>query len=421
MFFLLLWSIVVYQSGICIVGAGPGGCATALFLAKAGIPSLLVDKAVFPRDKICGDGLSGWSVAMLNRLDPLLKQQLAESRDSLPSWGARFVAPNRQVLEVPFVDRLLPDAQPPGYVATRLWFDNFLVEQCKQHPLITVVEGVALEKWEQVSADQVVLRDPQEQTEVVCKLAIFANGAHSKQAKELANLRPEKKHYVAGIRAYYEGVEDMHPDGHIELHFLKEFLPGYFWIFPLPDGKANVGAGMRSDVVAKKKVNLRKAMQQLIEQDPQLKHRFRNARPLEEVKGFGLPLGSKKRPISGDNFLLVGDAASLIDPFTGEGIGNALASGELAAQWAQKALEAKHFDADFLKGYDAAIYKRFWKELRLSKTLQDLLNYPWLFSMVVNKATANETLRQTISCMLTDMDVRQQLKKPSFYLKVLFG
>ena len=403
------------------MGAGPAGCATALFLAKAGLPSLLVDKACFPRDKICGDGLSGWSVAMLNRLDPAIKEQLARSQESLPSWGASFVAPNRQVLEVPFVDRHLPDARPPGYVATRLWFDNFLLDQCRQQPLIKIVEGVALEQWEQQASDKVVLKDAKGNLQVEAKLAVFANGAHSRQARELAGLQPDKKHYVAGVRAYYEGIEGLHPDGHIELHFLKEFLPGYFWIFPLPGGKANVGAGMRSDVVAKKKVNLRKAMEHIIARDPRLRERFKGARQLDEIKGFGLPLGSKKRPISGNNFMLTGDAASLIDPFTGEGIGNALASGELAAQWVQKALEADRFGATFLKGYDQAVYNRLWKELRLSKTLQDLLNYPWLFSMVVNKAAANETLRQTISCMLTDMDVRQQLKNPRFYFKVLFG
>lgn len=403
------------------MGAGPAGCATALFLAKAGVPSLLVDKACFPRDKICGDGLSGWSVAMLNRLDPALKEQLAQSHESLPSWGASFVAPNRQVLDVPFVDRHLPDARPPGYVATRLWFDNFLLEQCRQQPLIKVVEGVALEQWEQQASDKVLLQDANGSVQVEAKLAVFANGAHSRQAKELAGLQPDKKHYVAGIRTYYEGIEGLHPDGHIELHFLKEFLPGYLWIFPLPGGKANVGAGMRSDVVARKKINLRKAMGQIIDRDPRLRERFKAARQLDEIKGFGLPLGSKKRPISGHNFMLAGDAASLIDPFTGEGIGNALASGELAAQWAQKALTAQKFSAAFLKGYDQAVYIRLWKELRLSKTLQDLLNYPWLFSMVVNKAAANETLRQTISCMLTDMDVRQQLKNPRFYFKVFFG
>jgi geranylgeranyl reductase family protein len=380
---------------------------------------LLVDKAKFPRDKICGDGLSGWTVNILNRISPELINELTQAPASLPSWGARFIAPNQQILDVPFKDKYHPSARPPGYVAPRLWFDNYLLEECRKQPLVTVLEESAV-SYNQLEENGRRLTTQTGDT-IQAEIVVAANGAHSREAQALAGHKLDKRHHVAGVRAYYEGIKDLHPDGHIELHFLKDFLPGYFWIFPLPDGRANVGAGMRSDVIAKKRVNLKKALVECINTTPALRERFAQANRLDEIKGFGLPLGSKQKKLSTDRLLLVGDAASLIDPFTGEGIGNALASGETASQWILKALETNTYEAKFLKGYDKAIYQRLGKELKLSKTMQDLLNYPWLFSMVVNKATTNKTLRETISCMLTDLDVREQLKKPSFYFKVLFG
>lgn len=410
----------MYKTDVCVVGAGPGGCTTALFLAKAGIPSILLDKAIFPRDKICGDGLSGWTVNMLQKIDPALLDRFRRNPISQESWGARFTAPNGQVLDVPFKDKELPGAQAPGYVVPRQEFDYFLLQECRQHPIIKIIEGVEIKATSYGDKDQIFLHGDG-QFQLQAKVAIFCNGAQSPQAKSLAGIYPEKKHYVAGVRAYYEGVSGLHVDNYIELHFLKDFLPGYFWIFPLPNGRVNVGAGMRSDKISKGKINLRSEMLRCIAEHPSLQDRFRNARQLSPVRGFGLPLGSRKRQISGRNFMLVGDAASLIDPFTGEGIGNAMASGMMAAIHAQNCLKAGNYSASFMRTYDEAVYNKLWKELRLSKKLQDLLQFPALFSWVVNKATNNKTLRNTISCMLTDMEIREELKNPRFYLKLLFG
>ncbi len=116
----------------------------------------------------------------------------------------------------------------------------------------------------------------------------------------------------------------------------------------------------------------------------------------------GLPLGSKKRKISGNRFILTGDAASLIDPFTGEGISNAMYCGMIAAEIAKEAVEKNCFDKNFLKQYDEKIYSRLWNELKLSHTLQKLCMYPWLFNFVINKAEKNKTFRETISCMFDD-------------------
>jgi flavin-dependent dehydrogenase len=113
-----------------------------------------------------------------------------------------------------------------------------------------------------------------------------------------------------------------------------------------------VGLGMLSSEVSKRKVDLKKALHDIIESKPELQVRFKDATPLEKSQGFGLPIGSKKRALSGDRFLLLGDAASLIDPFTGEGIGNALRSGRIAAGHIVKSFDNLNFSASFHKGYD---------------------------------------------------------------------
>ncbi len=253
------------------------------------------------------------------------------------------------------------------------------------------------------------------------KLVIAADGAHSQFAKKIGGIIKEDNHYCAGIRAYYKNVSGIAEGNYIELHFLKDFLPGYFWIFPLPDGWCNVGIGMRSDYVSKKKINLKNELSTIIKNYQSLKVRFKNAELVDEVRGYGLPLGSKKRRLSGNNYMLVGDAASLIDPFTGEGIGNAVISGMCAANQAKSCIMNKNYSEQFLTNYDNAVYRRLWNELKLSHRLQRLVNYPWLFNFIVKKANHNKALRETVTVMFEDIDIREKLRKPSFYFQLLFS
>jgi menaquinone-9 beta-reductase len=405
---------------VVIIGAGPGGATAALFLAKAGVPCTLVDKAVFPRDKVCGDALSGKVVEVLHKLDPSLVAELGGAASHLGSWGVVFVAPNEKALRVPFKRQYdKHKEQAPGFIARRTDFDDVLVRRCKANPLVEVVEGLGLTafhrqdgRWE--------LRDDQGQLHYRARIVLVADGANSRFAREVHHVQMEPKHHCAGIRAYYKGVKGMDGDNFIELHFLKDFLPGYFWIFPLPGGYANVGVGMRTDKVSARKLNLKTELQRILEAYPQLKERFEGATLEGPVRGYGLPLGSRRRKISGDGYLLIGDAASLIDPFTGEGIGNALYSGFFAAEQAIAALAAGDTSAEALARYDQAVYDRLWNELKLSHRMQQLVRFPWLFNLVVNKARRNRTLSETISCMFEDIDLRDRLRSPGFYFKLLF-
>ncbi|HWB63973.1 MAG TPA: geranylgeranyl reductase family protein [Chitinophagales bacterium] len=406
------------ETDILIVGAGPAGAAAALFLSKSGISSTVVDKAVFPRDKICGDALSGKVVEVLKKLDENLVDELSADKHFIGSWGVTFVAPNGKALRVPFSSKGKME-KPPGFLSKRLDFDNWLAEKLKTDNHIQLFEKTEIRKYSREGA-QIVAETT---TGVVykAKLVIACDGAYSSFSKHIAGLATEPAHNCFGLRAYYKNVEGLNADNFIELHFLKEILPGYFWVFPLPGGYANVGVGMRADKLKQKDVNLKRSFEEILEANPVIKARFANASRVDDVKLFGLPLGSKRRKLSGDNYLLCGDAGQLIDPFTGEGIGNAMYSGMLAAATAQKALQQNRFDAGFLVRYDNDLYHRLWPELLLSYRMQQLVNFPSIFNFVVNKANSNATLRETISGMFEDLDLRTRLKSPSFYLKLLFS
>ena len=411
--------ILTHQTDILIIGAGPGGASTALFLAKQGIRSVLVDKATFPRDKICGDALSGKVVEVLKKLDPALVTELHDRNEYLGSFGVTFVAPNGHTLRVPFKNEINTSSIAPGFISKRIDFDNWLVEQCKKCPEIELIENTELRHFEKTAIGYHTTAKSGEVFEA--KLIIAADGAYSSFAKEIAGIKTEPEHNCFGLRAYYKNVSGLDHQNFIELHFLKDFLPGYFWIFPLPDGYANVGVGMRADVMSKKNLNLKKEFERFISTHPAIAPRFTHAEKIGEVKLHGLPLGSKKRPLSGDHYLLVGDAAMLIDPFTGEGIGNAMMSGMFAAQQAAQALSADNFTKEFLQQYDTIVYKRLWSELLLSYRMQQLVNYPSIFNFVVKKANSNPLLKETISAMFEDLDIRSRLKDPKFYFKLIFS
>ena len=408
---------------VVIIGAGPGGLAAALHLGQNDISTLLVDQATFPRDKVCGDGISGWSVDILKKLNPDIIGELAGQRQSLDSWGVRFVAPNLKSLDIPFVPKNKEcHEQPAGFIVRRSYFDNFLLEKVKRLPKVTMMEGVRIEDYAYLQ-DKIVVSDKSGKTTISARLAIVADGAQSVLGRKINGSAPfyEKKHHMAGVRAYFNGLRGNHARNYIEMHYLKKLLPGYFWIFPLPDGQANVGVCMRSDRISRENINLRELMDEVIESNAWLKKRFATAEKMTPAKGFGLPLGSKKRKLSARNIMKVGDAAGLIDPFTGEGIGNAMASGLYAAQHAMKCLDSNDFCENKMRHYDRLVYQKIGNELKLSTVLQHLLRFPWLFNLVVNKAGKNEPVRDMISSMFTDANVKARLKDPLFYLRLLIG
>ncbi|MCS6819351.1 MAG: NAD(P)/FAD-dependent oxidoreductase [Chitinophagales bacterium] len=406
------------ETDILIIGAGPAGLAASLYLAYHGVSCVVAEKNSFPRDKICGDALSGKVLEALKKIDSSLVDSLKDAPFALPSYGVTFVAPSGRSLRLPFKPTNSSHQHAPGFISKRLDFDKFLFDKAKQLSEITILEQTEVRKYHRITRG-FVAEDKKGNT-YTARLIIAADGAYSSFTKDIAGLQSLPQHYCYGLRAYCKGITDLDDENFIELHFIREALPGYFWIFPLPGGAANVGIGMRADVLKKKKVNLKKLFFRLIAEHPALKQRFNHAEFTETVKLYGLPLGSIKRPISGHHYMLCGDAAMLIDPFTGEGIGNALLSGIFAAQQAIHCLRTNNFSAQAMKGYDEKVYQRLGRELTLSYRLQQLVRHPWLFNLVVDKANKKDELRELMMSMFEDVQVRSKLKNPMFYLKMLF-
>jgi len=406
-----------FSTPVFIAGAGPAGVSAALKLSTLGIACTIIDKAQFPRDKICGDALSGKVMLNLRRINPDILEEFYKQKWKEGSWGIRFVAPNDKIIEIPFAYGFDKEKEPaPGFVAKRMEFDNFLVEQLRKTTNVRFIEQCNLESVEK----------NQEGFSIQCSngmqfktpLFLDATGAQSSFARNHGGLTKRDAHYAGALRAYFKGVKGFHQDNFIELHFLKPILPGYFWIFSLPNGEANVGIGMRTDYIKKKKINLNKLLDEIVKTHPKVKDRFEDASLLGTIKGYGLPLGSKPRPISGDHYMLLGDAGHLVDPLTGEGIGNAMYSGVFAAEQAEKCIAANNYSSSFLKDYDKRIKRVIGKEMKLSYRLQQMMNNPRLIIFLANFIHRNNHISELISRMYTDFELRTKLVKPGFWFRL---
>ena len=355
----------IIKTNICIVGAGPAGATTSIVLGKMGIPHVIVDAADFPRDKICGDCLDLKVVRVLNQIDPaIVTNELTQQEYFAASAGMRFILPNGKHVElIPELSNIdKAENKPVFYVSKRGNFDNLLVEKIDRNFAETRF-ATRIEKIEREGNQWRLYADNKsKKIEIEARMIVGADGDHSVVLKHLQERKIDRNNYAAAIRQYWKGVEGMHPGNLIEIYFPAQFPFSYFWIFPLPNGEANVGYGMASYYAAKKNINIRKTFAELIENDINLAARFKNAQALETAKGWGIPMAGCRRKAYGDGWLLVGDAASVVSPTSGEGIGTGMFSGFIAAHFLQRAVQQNKYDEKMFTAYQREIHKRLSQE-----------------------------------------------------------
>ncbi len=377
---------------------------------------MLLDKAGFPRDKVCGDALSGKTMGILKDLDLL---EAAGQLPSAPIYSVTFSSPDTTSVNIPFKPSV-GSKLPTGLVIRREVFDRFLFEQAAQTATevrenFEVTDLIVENDYVRGVVGKNVISGKAERFRA--KIVLGADGYRSVVARKLGYYHYDPEHWVVALRQYYRNVSGL--DKQIELHFIDEIIPGYFWIFPLENGLANVGIGMKHSYIRKNQINLKEVLKLAIH-SKMFKERFADAEPLEAPRGWNLPVGSVHRKNYGNGFLLAGDAAGLIDPFTGEGIGNAMYSAKIAAQTIKEAVWANDFSASFLVKYDQKLWKTLGAELSLSTRLQKLGAYKFLLNLVVRKAAQNQQVRELISGMMADEIPKNLLANPLFYLKLIF-
>lgn len=373
------------KTTICIIGAGPAGATTSIFLCKMGIAHVIVDAAEFPRDKICGDGLDLNAIRVLNHIDPAIieNEMPANKNNFTASKGFRFILPNsRQVDIMRKANGNAAGMKPVFFVSKRFDFDNMLVNKIDRSiadlRLGTRVETIIKEGdlWKLEG------RSSSGKIEIETNFLIGADGDHSLVLKHLGDRKIDRNNYAGAVRQYWQGIEGFHPDNLLEVYFPKSLPLSYFWMFPLPDGKANVGYGMASNYIAKHNINVRKAFEELIKTDPVLTKRFKNAHPLETVKGWGIPMSGSKRKVHGDGWLLLGDAASMVCPTSGEGIGSGMISGYVAAKFLQRATQQNDFGKHMFTHFYREIHKRLTTEEKVYRFVNSIP--PRVFSIGIN-------------------------------------
>ncbi len=338
-----------------IVGAGPGGSSTACALAARGFHVLLVDRETFPRDKTCGDGIAPRAVHALYRLD--LREEL-EGRFKRTE-GIRFYATRGGLTEVRYpMGSHYPDH---GYVVPRRDLDHILLERARSLGAEVMqgcrVTGVLPLRGGRVPGVAAEYRG--ERLELEGRFIVGADGPSSLIGKELGLLRDDPLYLGVSVRCYMTGVRGI--SDFLEIYPEDAISPSCGWIFPVDDTTANVGVGFMLYARRKRKINLNRVFEDFTLRTRHAAAKLREAEPLDRLRGAQLRVGLGGAVSRHLNVLLVGDAASLTNPISGEGITYALESGRWAGETLAAAMHSG--DEDILDNYPRILdwyYRRYF-------------------------------------------------------------
>ncbi|MDQ7810460.1 geranylgeranyl reductase family protein [Amycolatopsis sp. A133] len=326
---------------VIVVGAGPAGSTVATYLARAGVDVLLLEKTEFPREKVCGDGLTPRGVKQL--ID--LGIDTSEDAGWVHSRGLRILTGDL-TLELDWPD--LTSYPPYGVSRTRHDFDDLLAKLAvkagaRLYERTTVTSAITNASGRVVGVEAKV---GPERTPVHYRapLVLACDGVSARLALSVGIQKNEKRPMGVAVRQYYKSPRHDDPfiEGHLELWDRSDprdpkLLPGYGWAFPLGDGTVNVGLGMLSTSASFRNTDYRALLRQWLDGTPE-EWGYREENAIGKVGGAGLPMGFNRTPHYRDGLLLLGDAGGMVSPFNGEGISAAMESAQIAAEVVVQAL-----------------------------------------------------------------------------------
>jgi geranylgeranyl reductase family protein len=392
-----------HDCDVVVVGGGPAGAAAAARLAAGGFRTVLVDRASFPRDKVCGDFVGPMALAELADLG-VAEAGAFGATAAMARLALHVDDDPPAVMSIPQVDGI------PGYgrVIPRLQLDAWILDAARRAGA-TVLDGRKAEAVER-APDAIVVRGrgAAGPWRLRARLLLGADGSNSMVARTLRGGVPPSQDRILAVRAYFDDVEG--PDGQGDIWFRGGTFPGYHWLFPTGGGSANLGVGMVASTYPQSARNLREMLLRLIAEDASVRYRLRGARMRGRVLGHPLTTYNPRLPLVGDRVMLLGDAAGLINPLNGEGIQYALHSARWAADVASDRLASGRLDAVSLEGYQRRVHQSLRTDMALSRLIVQLirnrnLNHVWLRALrsIAARATTDPDYAHHLGCVLTGL------------------
>ncbi len=400
---------------VVIVGGGPSGSACAYWLAHAGWSVCLIEKKHFPREKTCGDGLTPRSVYQLAEMG--LEGVVAANGHKYKGLrGFGFGAS----LDMTWPEH--PIFPNYGYTITRFNLDGLVADNAEKHgahvlngaEAVDLLEARESEVGGLRGATGVVVKDKDSgvTAEIRGRYVVAADGQNSRLGRELGVTRNRSWPMGMALRGYY--TSDRHDEPWIDSHLdIRDahgvVVPGYGWIFPLGDGRVNVGVGLLSTGGAWKGVNTTKLQDHFVAQ-------VANDWGLSEETCLGaptggrLPMGMSIGPRHGENTLVIGDAGGMINPFNGEGIAYGYESGRLAAAALGEALLAE--DSTLLALYDERVEAAYGDYYKVARGFVRLISEPKVLATLVGVGMRIRPLMEELLAIMANL-MRNDQKGPA--------
>jgi menaquinone-9 beta-reductase len=396
------------QADVIVVGAGPAGSTAAYHLANAGLDVLLLEKTAFPREKVCGDGLTPRATKQLIALGI----DVSKEAGWLQNRGLRIHG-GGHLLELDWPD--LAEFPDYGLVRTRYDFDDMLVRQAvkagaRLHERTNVTGPVLDERTGHIigviarplddngrrNGDDITFSAP---------LVLAADGNSTRLSIAMGLHKRDDRPMGVAVRTYYKSPRhlDDYLESWLELWDGPNLLPGYGWIFGMGDGTANIGLGILNTSDAFGKVDYADLLKRWLDNTPE-EWGFRDENMTQPVRGAALPMGFNRQPHYTRGLMLLGDAGGMVNPFNGEGIAYAMESAHLAAEVAVQALARPAHQRDrALAAYPTVLKETYGGYYTLGRVFVKLIGNPNVMKVATKYGLPRPTLMKFTLKLLANL------------------